>query len=143
MTGFLVAILSGVLMALQGVFNTGVTKQASLWTTAAFANLTGLIVCLCVWLYKDRTSFLKLMEVKPLYLLLGGTIGVFITCTVIVSMGKIGPAKATMFIVIAQLLTAYVIELFGWFQTEKQPFDLSKIIGMVIAIIGVIIFKWK
>lgn len=143
MTGFLIAILSGVLMALQGVFNTGVTKQASIWTTAIFVNLTGLILCLGIWMIRDRTSIFKLMEVKPLYLLLGGTIGVFITSTVIVSMSRIGPAKATMFIVIAQLLAAYIVELFGLFQTEKQPFDMRKMIGMAIAIIGVIIFKWK
>ena len=143
MVGFLVAILSGVLMSLQGVFNTEATKQTSMWTTAAFVHLTGMLVCLAAWLITERTSFAKLFTVRPLYLLLGGIIGAFITYTVVVSMGKMGPALAVMFIVTAQLISAYLIELFGLFGSERQPFDMRKLIGMAVAVVGVIIFKWK
>ncbi len=31
MAGFLIAMLSGALMSIQGVFNTGVTKASSIW----------------------------------------------------------------------------------------------------------------
>lgn len=143
MVGFLIAVLSGVLMSLQGVFNTEVTKQSSMWTTAAFVHLTGLLVCIMAWLITDRMSFVRVLQVRPLYLLLGGIIGAFITYTVVVSMGKMGPALAVMFIVSAQLISAYLIELLGLFGTEKQPFDVKKLIGMAIAIAGIVIFKWK
>lgn len=143
MVGFLIAVLSGVLMSLQGVFNTEVTKQSSMWTTAAFVHLTGMLVCIMAWLITDRMSFVKVLQVRPLYLLLGGMLGAFITYTVVVSMGKMGPALAVMFIVSAQLISAYLIELFGLFGTEKQPFDMKKLIGMAIAIAGIVIFKWK
>lgn len=143
MVGFLIAVLSGVLMSLQGVFNTEVTKQSSMWTTAAFVHLTGLLVCIMAWLITDRMSFVRVLQVRPLYLLLGGIIGAFITYTVVVSMGKMGPALAVMFIVSAQLISAYLIELLGLFGTEKQPFDIKKLIGMAIAIAGIVIFKWK
>ena len=49
-----------------------------------------------------------------------------------------------MWAVIGIVLTvAYVIELFGWFGVEKQPWELRKAIGMIIAIVVIIIFKWK
>ena len=48
-----------------------------------------------------------------------------------------------MLIVIAQLIVAYVIELLGWFGVEKQPFEWRKVIGMLVAIAGVVIFKWE
>ena len=73
--------------------------------------------------------------------LLGGVIGAFITYTVVVSMGKLGPAKAVMFIVIAQLISAYLIELLGMFGVEKEPFSVRKLVGMAVAVIGVIVFK--
>lgn len=76
-------------------------------------------------------------------MLLGGAIGAFITYTVIKSMEMLGPARAVMLIVIAQLIVAYVIELLGWFGVEKQPLEWRKLIGMVIAIAGIVIFKWK
>ncbi|MBQ3035796.1 MAG: DMT family transporter, partial [Lachnospiraceae bacterium] len=79
---------------------------------------------------------------QPKYMLLGGVIGAFITVTVIKAMEMLGPAKAVMFIVISQLIVAYVIELFGMFGVDKQPLEWRKVIGMAIAIAGVILFKW-
>lgn len=143
MAGFLIALISGALMSIQGVFNTQVTKTTGIWSASAFVQLTALIVCLGAWLCTERSSFLQLFSVQPRYMLLGGAIGAFITYTVIKSMDMLGPARAVMLIVIAQLLVAYVIELFGMFGVEKQPWEWRKALGMGIAIVGIVIFKWK
>ena len=76
-------------------------------------------------------------------MLLGGAIGAFCTYTVIRSMDALGPAKAVMLIVVAQLAVAYIIELFGWFGVETQPREWRKANGMAVAIVGIVIFKWK
>ena len=90
-----------------------------------------------------RDSISALWQVENKYTLLGGVIGAFITITVIQSMSALGPARAAMLIVVAQLAVAYVIELFGMFGTDRQPFEWRKIIGMLIAIAGIVIFKWE
>jgi len=143
MIGFFIALISGALMSIQGVFNTQVTKASSIWTASAFVQFLALLVCLGAWLITDRSSLLQVFQVQPKYMLLGGAIGAFITYTVIKSMELLSPARAVMLIVVAQLIVAYVIELFGWFGVEKQPWEWRKVIGMVIAIAGIIIFKWK
>ena len=143
MIGFFIALISGALMSIQGVFNTQGTKSSSIWVANAFVQLTALLVCLGAWLFTDRSSFSALFKVEPKYMLLGGAIGAFITYTVIKSMDMLGPARAVMLIVIAQLIVAYVIEIFGWFGVEKQPLEWRKVIGMVIAIAGIVIFKWE
>lgn len=142
MWGIITALVSGALMSVQGVFNTEVTKQTSLWVSSAFVQLTALIVCLGAWLVADRTNFMKITQVDPKYMLLGGAIGAFITITVVKSMDSLGPARAAMLIVIAQLTVAYVIELMGLFGVEKQPFEWRKAIGMAVAVAGIVIFKW-
>jgi len=76
-------------------------------------------------------------------MLLGGAIGAFITYTVIQAMNQCGPARAVMFIVAAQLIVAYLIELMGLFGVDKQPFEWRKIIGLIVMIAGIITFKWK
>ncbi len=43
MAGFLIAILSGALMSIQGVFNTGVTKSSSIWVAAGFVQITAFL----------------------------------------------------------------------------------------------------
>lgn len=143
MIGFFIALISGALMSIQGVFNTQVTKATSIWVASAFVQFSALVVCLAAWAVSDRSSFAGLFKVEPKYMLLGGAIGAFITYTVIKSMDMLGPAKAVMLIVISQLIVAYVLELFGWFGVEKQPLEGRKIAGMIIAIAGVIIFKWN
>ncbi|MBQ9926996.1 MAG: DMT family transporter [Lachnospiraceae bacterium] len=143
MIGFLIALVSGALMSVQGVFNTQVTKASSIWVASAFVQISAFAVCIGAWLLTDRTSFATLTKVEPKYMLLGGAIGAFITYTVIKSMDMLGPARAVMLIVISQLIVAYVIEIFGMFGVEKQPLEWRKIFGMLIAIIGIVIFKWK
>ena len=76
-------------------------------------------------------------------MLLGGDIGAGITWTVIKSMDQLGPAKAALLIVIAQLIVAYVIELLGLFGVDKTPFDWQRAGGLLIALIGIAIFQWK
>ena len=143
MIGILTALLSGALMSVQGVFNTQVTKATSLWVSTSFVQFTAFLVCLVIWYFSDGKSFMTLTQVPDKWTLLGGVIGAFITVTVIKSMNSLGPAKAAMLIVISQLIVAYVIELLGMFGTMQQPFEWRKILGMLIAIAGIVIFKWE
>ncbi|MDO5291340.1 MAG: DMT family transporter [bacterium] len=144
MWGLIIALLSGALMSVQGVFNAGVTKQTSLWLSASFVQLTAFVVCAVAWFVTGRDSSVgQLFKIDGKYMLLGGVIGAFITITVVKSMNTLGPARAALLIVVSQLLVAYLIELFGLFGVEKAPFEWKKVIGMVVAIAGIIIFKWE
>ena len=142
MTGFLIALLSGALMSVQGVFNTQVTKTTGLWVSNIWVQLSAFLACLAVWFLAGRADVTALAKVEPKYMLLGGVIGAGITWTVVKSMASLGPAKAALLIVISQLIVAYVIELLGMFGVEKQPFEWRKVIGMAIAVTGIVIFKW-
>lgn len=144
MWGIIIAIISGAFMSIQGVFNTGVTKQTSIWVCASFVQFSAFIVCLGAWLITGREgSFMNLMRIDNKYMLLGGAIGAAITYTVIKSVDTLGPARANMFIISSQLLIAYLIELLGIFGSEKVDFEWRKLIGIIIIIIGIITFKWK
>lgn len=143
MWGILVALISGALMSIQGVFNTEVTKQTSLWVSTGWVQLSAFAVCVLAWIFTGRDSIAALWQVENKYTLLGGVIGAFITITVIQSMGSLGPARAAMLFVISQLAVAYVIELFGLFGVEKVDFEWRRLLGMAIAIVGIVIFKWE
>ena len=143
MIGFLIALLSGALMSVQGVFNTKVTETTGMWVSNAWVQLTAFLVCILGWLIAGRDDILLIGKVEPRYLLLGGVIGAGITLTVIKSMDALGPAKAALLIVIAQLFVAYLIELLGLFGVDKEPFSWRKIGGLVLALIGISIFQWK
>ena len=143
MLGILMALLSGALMSVQGVFNTEATKQTSLWVAAGFVQLTAFAACAAAWLTTGRESIAAIGSVRPWYLLLGGVIGAFITITVVQAMNRLGPAQAAMLIVTAQVAVAWLIQLFGLFGTEKTDFSWRKLIGMALAVGGIILFQWE
>lgn len=142
MWGWILAMISGALMSIQGVFNTEVTKQSGIWTAAGFVQLTAFLYCAVAWLISGREKGISaIWQTEPKYMLMGGIMGALITYTVIRSMDSLGPAMAVMIIVITQLLAAYLIEVFGLFGVEKTGFEWKKMLGMAIAIAGVWIFK--
>ena len=122
MIGFLIALLSGALMSVQGVFNTQVTKTTGMWVSNGWVQFSAFLVCAVAWLIAGRDEIRTIAEVEPKYM---------------------GPAKAALLIVISQLIVAYVIELLGLFGIEKEPLEWRKVGGMVLALIGVAIFQWK
>ena len=143
MIGFIIALLSGALMSVQGVFNTQVTKTTGMWVSNGWVQLTAFAVCVAAWFITGRDSIASLAKVEPKYVLLGGVIGAGITWTVIKSIEMLGPANSALLIVVAQLLVSYLIELFGMFGMAKEPFEWRKLIGMVVAAVGITIFQWK
>ena len=133
-------------MSTQGVFNTGVMKQSSIWVSAALVQFSAMLVCIIAWYVTGRQGeFSALLKIQNKYMLLGGVIGAFITYTVIKSVDSLGPAMANMFIIIAQMIIAYLIELFGLFGSEKVNFEWRKLIGVGLVIAGIIVFQgsWK
>ena len=145
MIGFLIALLSGALMSIQGVFNTEVTRQSSVWVSASWVQFSALLTCLIIWSCFDRQNLQvsQLMEVQPKYMLLGGVIGAGITWTVIKSIEALGPARSALLIVIAQLTVAYLIQLFGLFGMDREPFSWRKAGGLLLAVVGIAVFQWK
>ena len=55
--------------------------------------------------------------------------------------GGSGAGPNSLLIVVAQIIVAYLIELFGLFGVEKAPFAWNKLLGAAIAVGGIIIFQ--
>ena len=140
MAGFLIALLSGALMSVQGIFNTQVTKSTGIWVSNGWVQLSAFALCVVVWLATGRESVSTLWEVRPHYMLLGGVIGAGITWTVIQSVSALGPARSALLIVIAQLAVSYLIQLFGLFGMDQEPFSWKKAGGLLLAVAGIMIF---
>ena len=142
MWGFIIALVSGALMSIQGVFNTEVTKQTSIWVSSGWVQFSAFIACVIMWFFTGRNEVGGLFQVEPKYMLAGGVMGALITYTVIKSVGTLGPAKSALLIVVAQIIVAYAIEVMGFFGVDKVGFEWKKAIGALVAIAGIIIFRW-
>ena len=139
--GIIIALISGALMSIQGVFNTKVTEQSSMLVAAGWVQFSAFLTCVGIWLFTGRQPVGDLLQVTPKYVLLGGVIGALITYTVVKSMSGLGPAQAALLIVVSQIVVAYCIELFGLFGVEKADFQWRKLIGALVAVAGIVIFR--
>lgn len=140
--GIIYSIISGLAMTLQGVFNTKLSEKIGLWETNTFVQGTGFILTLIICLIIGNGNFKNIKCCKKLYLL-GGALGVIIIYTVMKGIKSLGPTYAIAIILISQLSSAALVDGFGVFDTKIIKFGASKIVGLIMMIAGIIIFKWK
>ena len=142
MFGFIIAIISGIAMSVQGVFNTKLSDKIGTWETNTIVQGSALVLTLIILFFFGNGNFKELKSANKLYLL-GGALGVVITFTVILSIKSLGTTVGIGTILIAQLLAAALIDAFGLFGSEKVPFSFHEILGIVIMIAGIVLVKWK
>lgn len=129
-------------MSLQGVFNTRLSSKIGSWETNVIVQGSGLILTALILLIFGNGHFKEIRNVNKLYLL-GGVLGVIIIFTVMEGISMMGPTYSIATILVAQLIAAGIIDAFGLFDSTKISFGWTKIIGIAIMIIGIVIFKWK
>lgn len=142
MFGIILSIIAGAAMSLQGVMNTRLGDKIGLYESNAFVQGTAfLLSILAVWIL-GKGDFRQIAGVNKLYLL-GGVLGLVITITVMLGIGKLGPTVAISIILISQLFVAALIDAFGLMDSEKIPFLWNKYAGLLLMVGGMLLFKWK
>lgn len=143
MWGILVALLSGALMSVQGVFNTELTKQDQplgihrLGTDFSLFNL-----CVCLAFYRTGGSGCTFAG-RPQIPSAGRGYRRFYYCDgdseYVISWACPGGYAHCGGSACGRLC----VELLGLFGVEKVDFEWRRLIGMAVAIVGIIIFKWE
>ncbi|MGB4431349.1 MAG: DMT family transporter [Limnochordia bacterium] len=132
----LMAALSGLLMAVQGTLNSALSKALGLLEAAFTVQVVGAITGLALLLTGlGQGSLLKFKE-APWYTYLGGLLGVAIVYLVASAIAQAGVASATTAIILGQVITAAVVDYFGWFGVEPVPFSLWKGVGILLMAAG-------
>ena len=142
MMAIIFAIISGISMTLQGIFNTKLGDKIGVWETNVIVQATGLVLTLIISFFFGKGNYKEIKDVNKLYLL-GGVLGVIIIFTVMKSIGGMGATCGIGIILIAQFLSAALIDSFGLFDTQKISFGIKEILGIGMMIVGIVVFKWK
>lgn len=140
--GFIVSIIAGAAMSIQGVINTRLSEKIGLYESNAFVQGTAFILSLVALWIVGKGNFKEITDINKLYLT-GGAFGLLITITVMIAMSKLSPTVAVSTILIAQLLVAAIIDAFGLMGSEVIKFTWNKYLGLFLLLSGVILFKWK
>ncbi|MFW8592357.1 DMT family transporter [Glaciecola sp. 2405UD65-10] len=140
---FVMTFLAGSALTVQVATN-GVLSKAStgpLWA-AFFSFLIGTLALLILLLIlreppPSMSSLLKL----PKWYFFGGVLGVFYVTVVVMSIGVIGSVSLVTTVIVAQLITATVLEHFGVLGIPKNPVQLKTLIGFALMLAGFSLIK--
>lgn len=142
MEGVIFSILSGVFIALQGVFISRISAKVGIWETNTIVHVAGLLLTLVLLWWKGDGSFARVNQVNGFYFL-GAFFGAFIVFGTIKGITSLGPTMAVAILLVTQLIVAGVVDCLGLFETTPVKFHITKPIGVLMMIFGIIIFKLK
>jgi len=142
MFGILFSILAGVLISLQSVFNTRVSDKIGLLGTTTVVHGIGFLFSLLILIFFGTSNLEKFRDINKFYLL-GGAFGVIIVFSVIKGISLLGVSFSISILLITQLIVSTLIDTFGLFESTPIRFDFTKLLGIIVMIIGIVIFKLK
>ncbi|MDW7669720.1 MAG: DMT family transporter [Bacillota bacterium] len=142
MLGVLFATLGGLFVSLQNVFNTRISDKVGFIEATAVVHLVGLVFAIAAVILFGKGNLRNVTEVNKIYLL-AGFFGVMIIFNIMKGISYLGTTYAVAIVIISQLTFATIIDTFGLFGMPQIKLVLSKPIGILIMIAGIIVFNLK
>ncbi|MGG0261314.1 DMT family transporter [Bacillus mycoides] len=140
MIGFSLAILAGILISLQSVFNTKVNEIVGQWLTTACVLGIGLISSVLFHIITEKSISVNFYTANYLFYI-SGLFGIGLIICIMGAIKSLGPAYTVLIRLITQLVVALCVDTFGLFGMERVPIQINKLIGIGLLIVGVGIFK--
>ncbi|WP_175987153.1 DMT family transporter [Bacillus sp. Marseille-Q1617] len=140
MIGVILAVIAGILISLQNVFNARVSEKTGPWATTSLVLGLGLVCSLPVFYGIEQRSLFEVGNMNPVFLF-SGVFGVGIVFFLMRGVSLIGPAYAISIALISQIMIAFVINTGGWFGFEAAPLSWEKLLGIALLIGGVLVYK--
>ncbi|WP_282943702.1 DMT family transporter [Paenibacillus sp. RC67] len=139
--GLLLALIAGALIGLQNMFNSKVNERAGSWATTAMVLGMGSLTSLILGLMIEGKQMLDLQNMKPWYWI-SGLIGVGVVICLMEGIRRLGPTFAISIVMISQLGFALLWDSQGWLGLDKVPFTPKQLIGVLVIVGGIIVFKF-
>ncbi|GAB6930310.1 DMT family transporter [Paenibacillus sp. JCM 10914] len=138
--GLLLAFIAGSLVSLQNIFNNRVNVKTGSWSTTTLVLGMGFIASLTICLIVEGIGAFHFDQMKPWYWI-SGMIGVGVVICLVRATKLLGPTFAISVVMASQLGTALLWDSLGWLGLEKVPFTINQLLGVVIIVGGIVIFK--
>ncbi|KSU61829.1 hypothetical protein AS034_13435 [[Bacillus] enclensis] len=140
MRGALFALLGGLCITMQGIFNARMSDAIGGWHTTSIVHLAAFTIAMLIYI-NVRDGKGKSFRQVPFLYLIGGSFGVVVVFSELTAIHMIGPAPAIAILLAAQIGTAFVIESRGWFGERKVPVTRRQGIGLIMMLFGVVLFQ--
>lgn len=138
--GLILALFAGSLVSLQNIFNSKVNQHTGSWSTTTLVLGMGFIASLLMGLITQGTGMFTLRHMQPWYWF-SGVIGVGVVICLVQATKLLGATYAISIVLTAQLGFALLGDSLGWLGLTKVPFTLNQLLGVLVIIGGILVFK--
>jgi transporter family-2 protein len=130
-------LLAGAFIAIQSILNAGLgRKVGSLGSVFLLTVVSALVVLVLIFIFPGTATLKESPGFKDWYLYMGGILGIAILAASIVLVPRIGASATLTTLVVGQLVTALFLDHIGWLGTPRVEISLSRIVGIVLLVIG-------
>ena len=137
--GFFI-LAAGVASSVQAVVTAEVGRRTDPITAATISFAVGLAVLLVVGAVSGRLQLAEATQLPPL-LLTGGLFGVLIVTGFATVVPVLGVTESTLIYILGSLAAALAIDAFGLLGAPQIPVTLTRIAGIVLAVIGFLLAR--
>ena len=136
------AFTAGTLLALQAAVNSqlGKSLNGQPMMAALVSFLIGSVALFIMTVARGQFGSIALMPQQEWWKWTGGLMGAFLVCSSIIVAPKVGVANMLLFIILGQLLSGLLIDHYGFLGMPIKHVDWSKILGVGIVLIGMVVF---
>lgn len=138
--GLVMALIAGCLVGLQNVFNSKMNERVGSWTTTTVVLGMGFLASLTVGLLVEGQDLFALTGMKPWYWV-SGLIGIGVVTCLVQGIRRLGATYAVSIVLVSQLVFARVCDSLGWFGLSKVALTWNQVVGVLVIIAGVVVFK--
>ena len=134
-TTLIIGLLGGASVGLQSPIS-GLMGQRIGGLAASFVIHVSGAIFSGLLLFTQRGENIREWRTLPWYMLIAGIFGVILYLTLNHTMPRIGPGVAVTLLIVGQLLMGVLIDQFGWFGVPVRPLDISRLLGVVLLLVG-------
>lgn len=138
--GLLLGCLSGVLISLQNTLNSKVNERTGKWVTTTLVLGSGFLASFMLGFILEGRDFFALQNMKTWYWF-SGLLGVVIVTCLMQGIRLLGATYAVSIVLTSQLGFALLFDSVGLFGLETVPFTFRKLLGVLVIIGGILVFK--
>jgi transporter family-2 protein len=140
----LLALAAGCFVGMQAPVNARLGKQVGSLQAATVSFAIGaLALVLVASISSGGLAGIGSIGRAPRWALIGGVLGAFYVTVALVTVRTLGLSSLTAIVVTGQLAIAVVIDRFGLLGIAKQQVGASRIAGLVLLVVGVVLVVRK
>ena len=132
----LLALIGGIAVTLQGQFM-GVMDQSIGTRKSVFITYAGGGLVITLLMLFLRGGNLRAAASVPWYAFSAGLLGLLIVGTIGFTVPRLGLTTALTLVLTGQFVASLLIEQFGWFGAPVRPFEWTRVVGILILLLGV------